>query len=173
MSFVRPEVRRALWRWREVLAGVGLLALGLWWGFGAVGWMINGLGYVLTAMAGALVVLGLQRGRFRDGADGPGVVQIVEGRVAYFGPLTGGAVDMADLSRLSLDRRMHPAHWILAQPGHDPLHIPVTAKGADQLFDAFTSLPGLRTEYMLRELGSDTSREVVIWQRRQIAPALH
>ena len=101
------------------------------------------------------------------------MVQIVEGRVAYFGPLTGGAVDMADLSRLSLDRRMHPAHWILAQPGHDPLHIPVTAKGADQLFDAFTSLPGLRTEYMLRELGSDTSREVVIWQRRQIAPALH
>ena len=98
MSFVRPEVRRALWRWREVLAGVGLLALGLWWGFGAIGWMINGLGYVLTAMAGALVVLGLQRGRFRDGADGPGVVQIVEGRVAYFGPLTGGAVDMADLS---------------------------------------------------------------------------
>ena len=141
MSFLRPEVRLALWRWREVLAGVGLLALGLWWGFGAIGWMINGLGYVLTAMAGALVVLGLQRGRFRDGADGPGVVQIVEGRGAYFGPLTGGAVDRADLSRLSLDRRMHPAHWILAQPGHDP---PASAvPTAERRWCSVRRVPGL------------------------------
>ncbi|WP_323767819.1 hypothetical protein [Marinovum sp.] len=173
MSFVRPEVRATLWRWREVLTGGALLALGLWWGFGATGWMINGLGHLLSLMALALLVLGLQRGRFRDGADGPGVVQITEGRVAYFGPLTGGAVDMADLSRLGLDRRGQPAQWVLVQPGHDPLHIPVTAKGADQLFDAFTTLPGLRTEYMLRELARDSATEAVIWQRHAEVRALH
>lgn len=173
MSFVRPQARAALWRWREVLAGALLLALGLWWGFGAIGWMINWLGHAVALMGAALLILGLQRARFREGADGPGVVQIVEGRVGYFGPLTGGAVDIADLSRLSLDRRMHPAHWVLEQPGQDPLHIPVTAKGAEQLFDAFTTLPGLRTEYMLRELRSDTSSESVIWQRAARTPALH
>lgn len=173
MSFFRPEARAALWRWREVLAGAGLLSLGLWWAFGATGWMINGVGIGLLLAAAALIVLGLQRARFRAAGDGPGVVQVVEGRVAYFGPLTGGAVDIADVTRLGLDRRMHPAHWVLHQPGHDPLHIPVTAKGADTLFDAFATLPGLRTEYMLRELTRDTSNEVLIWQRDRTTPALH
>ncbi|MGY3437964.1 MULTISPECIES: hypothetical protein [unclassified Marinovum] len=173
MSFFRPEAQAALWRWREVLAGGLLLVVGLWWGFGARGWMINGVGYGLCLMALALLVLGLQRARFRAGSDGPGVVQVVEGRVAYFGPLTGGAVDMADLSRLSLDRRLHPAHWVLVQPGIDPLHIPVTAKGADILFDAFATLPGLRTEFMLRELARETSNESVIWLRDKTVPALH
>ena len=168
MSFVRPEVRRALWRWREVLAGVGLLALGLWWGFGAIGWMINGLGYVLTAMAGALVVLGLQRGRFRDGADGPGVVQITEGRIGYFGPLDGGLVDLREMTLLRLDRRDTPPHWGLEQPGQPPLHIPLTAAGADQLFDAFATLPGLRTEHMLRQMQASGPQAVVIWQKPEL-----
>lgn len=173
MSFLRPEAKAGLWRWREVLAGGAMLALGLWWGFGARGWMINGVGFGLILLAAGLIVLGLQRARFRAGNDGPGVVQVVEGRVAYFGPLTGGAVDMAEITRLTLDRRLHPAHWVLSQPGHDPLHIPVTAKGAEGLFDAFATLPGLRTEYMLRELRRDTSNESVIWQKGQTVPALH
>lgn len=173
MSFFRPEARAALWRWREVLAGATALLIGLWWAYGATGWMINGVGFGLILLALGLIFLGVQRARFRAGSDGPGVVQVVEGRVAYFGPLTGGAVDIAEISRLSLDRRMHPAHWILAQPGNDPLQIPVTAKGAEVLFDAFATLPGLRTEYMLRELARDTSNEAVIWQKGQTAPALH
>lgn len=173
MSFIRPEVRAALRRWREVLAGGALLALGGWWLFGVIGWMMNGLGGLVALAGAALAVLGLQRARFRAESDGPGVVQITEGRVAYYGPLTGGAVDIADLARLSLDRQNRPAHWVLRQPGLDPLHIPVTAKGADQLFDAFTALPGLRTEYMLRELARESHGETVIWQRRQVRPALH
>lgn len=173
MSFLRPEAKDSLWRWREVLAGGAALALGLWWAFGAIGWMINTVGAGLILIAAGLIVLGLQRGRFRAGSEGPGVVQVVEGRVAYFGPLTGGAVNIADVTRLSLDRRMYPAHWVLAQPGSDALTIPITAKGAEALFDAFATLPGLRTEYMLRELNRDTSSEAVIWQKGQNAPALH
>ena len=173
MSFIRPEARATLWRWREVLAGVALTPVGAWWSFGVTGWLGNAVGFAVLALAALLLVLGVQRARFRAGSDGPGVVQVVEGRVAYFGPLTGGAVDMAEITRLSLDARNRPATWVLVQPGVDTLHIPVTAKGAEALFDAFAALPGLRTEYMLRALNDTTTRETVIWQKGQTAPALH
>ncbi|MCJ7871630.1 hypothetical protein [Phaeobacter sp. J2-8] len=173
MSFIRTEAKAVIWRWREVIGGLGLAALGAWWLFGVQGWMINGVGLGLLGLSGALIFLGYQRARFRADSDGPGVVQVVEGRVAYFGPLTGGAVDLAEIARISLDRRLFPAHWILVQPGNDPLHIPVSAKGGEALFDAFATLPGLRTEYMLRELGRDTSNETVIWKRYETTVALH
>ncbi|MDA7427290.1 hypothetical protein PGB28_02385 [Primorskyibacter aestuariivivens] len=173
MSFIRPEARATLWRWREVLAGVALTPVGAWWSFGVTGWLGNAVGFAVLGIAMLLLMLGIQRARFREDSDGPGVVQVVEGRVAYFGPLTGGAVDMAEITRLSLDVRNRPATWVLVQPGVEPLHIPVTAKGAEALFDAFAALPGLRMEYMLRELNDATARETVIWQKGQTAPALH
>lgn len=173
MSFVRPEVRALLWRWRELLAGAALIALGLWWALGVTGWLLNALGGLLALAGAALALLGLQRARFRDARDGPGVVQVTEGRVAYFGPLTGGAVDIAELTRLSLDRQGQPAHWVLRQPGCDPLHIPVSAKGGEALFDAFSALPGLRTEHMLRELHRAGGGESLIWQRQATRAALH
>lgn len=173
MSFIRPEARATLWRWREVLAGVALTPVGAWWSFGVTGWLGNAVGFVVLGMAMLLLFLGIQRGRFREDSDGPGVVQVVEGRVAYFGPLTGGAVDMAELTRLSLDARNTPATWVLSQPGVDPLYIPVSAKGTEALFDAFAALPGLRTEYMLRVLNDGAARETVIWQKGQTTPALH
>lgn len=173
MSFIRPEARAALWRWREALAGVALLAIGLWWSLGVVGWIVQAVGTALALLGAALIVLGFQRARFRAGNDGPGVVQVVEGRVAYFGPLTGGAVNVADLSRLSLDHRQHPASWVLIQPGLEALHIPVNAKGAEALFDAFAALPGLRTEYMLRALQGSARGETLIWQKADGRPALH
>ena len=165
MSFIRPEVRTSLWRWREALAGGCLAILGLWWALGVSGWILNAVGIALALLGAALIALGLQRARFRSGSDGPGVVQVVEGRVAYFGPLTGGAVNMADLTRLTLNHRQHPATWILRQPSADLLHIPVTAKGAEALFDAFATLPGLQTEHMLRALHSESDGETLIWQK--------
>ena len=37
MSFVRPEARASIWRWRETLMGTAILALGLWWMLGTPG----------------------------------------------------------------------------------------------------------------------------------------
>jgi len=48
--------------------------------------------------------------------------------------------------------------------------IPVDADGADALFDAFASLPGLKTEHMLGQLRAAPDRPVLIWQRA--APTL-
>ncbi|KZZ00350.1 hypothetical protein A3747_05445, partial [Sulfitobacter sp. HI0076] len=120
----------------------------------------------------ALIWLGVQRARFRGEGDGAGAVQVVEGQITYFGPLTGGTVALRELQRLSLDRQMFPAHWRL-EPRDDkaPLLIPVNAAGSEALFDAFAALPGLRTERMLFELRKTRHDAVVIWERAPLRPA--
>lgn len=163
MSFIRPEARAALWRWRELLAAIGVAALGLSWVLGPGG-LLGWVGWVVLAAGLALAVVGVQRARFRTGSGGPGVVQVDEGQIAYFGPLTGGAVAVSDLSRLSLDPTMKPAHWVLEQPGQPPLFIPINATGVDALFDVFATLPGLKTERMLSTLSSPSDHPTVIWQ---------
>ncbi len=167
MSFVRPEATAALWRWREVVAAAGVLALGIWWALGATG-LLQWLGVALCAIGAILAAAGMQRGRFRNAQDGPGVVSVDEGQITYFGPLTGGAVALGDLSRVTLDPTGQPAHWRLAQRGQPDLMIPVTASGADQLFDAFATLEGIRTEHMLAKLKRPGSHPVVIWQKETV-----
>jgi len=168
MSVIRPAAKAALWRWRETLIGAGLMALGGWWGFFTGGGLLHYVGYAVLLAGAALVVAGVQRARFRQGGGGPGVVQITEGRIGYFGPLDGGLVDLREMTLLRLDRRDTPPHWVLEQPGQPPLHIPLTAAGADQLFDAFATLPGLRTEHMLRQMQASGPQAVVIWQKPEL-----
>lgn len=174
MKFIRPEAATALRRWREALAGVAVLCLAMIWIFGRPG-LLQLLGYPLIVIAGLLIWVGVQRGRFRTGAGGAGAVQVDEGQITYFGPLTGGATALADLERLTLDRGLTPAHWRLDCADTPALLIPVNAEGADALFDAFARLPGLRTERMLNELSASgvmsEHQAVVIWERRPMRPA--
>jgi hypothetical protein len=169
MNFFRPEAQAALWRWREVIAGGMLGGLGLWLISGP-GFLLAVPGYAFLAGGVALVWMGVQRGRFRGPGDGAGAVQIDEGQVTYFGPLTGGTVSLREMDSLTLEGAMFPAHWRLAQAGQVPLLIPVNAAGADALFDAFATLPGLKTERMLGALRDNPRQAVVIWQRGPLRP---
>ncbi|WP_300068549.1 hypothetical protein [uncultured Ruegeria sp.] len=170
MSFIRPEAKLALWRWREVLVAVFVLILGLSWVSGPGG-LLGWIGWVLVAVSLALAVIGVQRARFRTGTGGQGVVTIDEGQITYLGPLDGGIVATREIERLALDPTLHPAHWVLDQPGQPALHIPVNAEGAEALFDVFSNLPGLKTEQMLAELNRGSSIPVVIWERTSSRPA--
>ena len=172
MTFIRPEARAQLWNWRELIAALCLLLLGLRWALFGVGvWTITG--WAVVAVSVLLAVVGAQRVRFRQGGGGPGVVQVVEGQISYFGPLTGGAVAVSELRSLTLDPTARPAHWMLEQPGQEVVAIPVNAAGSEALFDVFAALPGIKTERMLNELqslrGEGTAHPVVIWQRREEA----
>ena len=169
MTFFRPEAREALWRWREVLSGTGVILLGLWMIIGP-GFLVGLLGYAALLAGAALVWIGIQRARFRGPGDGAGAVQVDEGQVTYFGPLTGGTIALRELESLTLDGAMHPAHWQLVQPGQAPLYIPVNAAGAEALFDAFAALPGLRTERMLSALNANPHQAIVIWHRGPLRP---
>ncbi|MBU2963260.1 hypothetical protein KO516_21015 [Citreicella sp. C3M06] len=161
---IRPEARAAFARWSEALWGCGVLALGLYWAFFTGGGLLHWLGYAVALAGGLLLLAGIQRGRFRTGSGGPGIVRVIEGRITYMGPLTGGVADLDALTRLELDPSGKPAHWMLHQAGQPTLAIPVNATGGEVLFDAFSALPGLQTERMLSVLNG-TSREVVtLWQ---------
>ena len=169
MSFIRPEAQAALWRWREVIAALAIALLGVW--------LVSGPGFLAAIpgyafIAGGLVIgwIGIQRARFRGGDGGAGAVQVDEGQVTYFGPLTDGTVALRELESLTLDGGMFPPHWALAQKGQQPLLIPINAAGADALFDAFATLPGLKTERMLQNLRSQPHQAVVIWQRGPLHP---
>jgi hypothetical protein len=164
---IRPEVSELLARWHEALIGLAVFLLGLYWvltSFAILYW----IGWLVLLIGLVLIATGIQRGRFRVGDGGPGVVQVVEGRISYFGPLAGGVVDFDALTGLDLDPRSHPPVWVLRQPGQLPLCIPLTAEGADQLFDVFAHLPGIRTEHMLRHMQAQgdqsATQPVVIWR---------
>jgi hypothetical protein len=169
MSFIRPEAKLALWRWREVLVAGFVLILGLSW-INGPGGLLGWIGWLLVAVAIALAVIGVQRARFRTGTGGQGVVTVDEGQITYFGPLDGGIIATREIERLALDPTSTPAHWVLEQPGQTVLHIPVNAEGAEALFDVFSALPGLKTEHMLAELNGGSAHPVVIWERTPSRP---
>lgn len=166
MNFIRPEVRALLMRWREALAGCCVLLVGMWAasGFGIMRW----LGYGVFLLGALIIFTGFQRARFRHGTDGPGVVQVDEGEVMYYGPYWGGSVALRDLVKIELAGGGDTTVWRLYQPGQAVLVVPANAEGAEALFDAFATLPGLRTGQMLHELNARDvvgDHPVVIWSK--------
>jgi hypothetical protein len=171
-GFFRPEAMALVMRWREALIAVGVGALGLWIAV-RPGPIVSGFGYALVAFGAILLFLALRRIRFaRKGAgEGPGVVTLDEGRIAYLGPYYGGTLAVQDLTRLALRRGDDGGvFWVLAYPD-GVLVIPANAVGADVLFDAFTTLPGLNMEFLLRTLNATSPGTVTLWST-QDRPAL-
>lgn len=151
MRLIRPEARAALWHWREILAAAGLALFGLW--LIALGGLI-----LIPAGTGAIIVaaglgtLGLRRLRFAQPGTAPGVVDLDEGQVSYFGPAFGGALSLRDLTELRLITAGGRRLWRLKQADGQALLIPVEAVGAEKLFDAFSALPGLDSQTLVAAL---------------------
>lgn len=164
MAFIRQDVKQAIARFRDAIAGVAVALLGVYWALNSFGFM-SILGTSM-ALAGALLIFaGIQRGRFRNGDGGPGVVNVDEGQVTYFGPIHGGSVVVADLEQVELRRLgRQTSEWILYDPATEPLHIPTNAEGAEALFDVFATLEGMHTENMLKSLKRPDRKPVVIWR---------
>lgn len=134
-------------------------------------WMALGTFGVTRWLAGALGLLGVgllwtgaQRWRFARPGRGPGVVEVDERRLTYWGPLSGGTVDLDDLLRLDLDSDSSPPCWVLVTLRGESLSVPVNAERAEALLDLFTALPGLRTEAMLAALERTGGGTVTLWQ---------
>ena len=163
-DILRPERIAALRRWREAIAGAALGLVALWAWFGGVG-VVAWLAVPLAITGSALIWTGAIRGQLRGPGTGPGVVDMTEGQLAYFGPLDGGVVALDRIQAIVLDLRGKPRHWILRRDDGPPLHIPVTAKGADALIDAFAALPGFRLERALHLRGANSDGLRIVWTR--------
>lgn len=169
MSFIRPDIARRLSRWREALIGLAVIVLGFWWAWDAFGFH-RWLG-VAIATAGVLIAWeGLRRARFRPGAGGPGLVEVDERQITYFGPETGGAVSIDALARVTIltsgdGAPRDDVRWIFEEEAGPALAIPAAAAGAEQLFDAIAALPGADYEAVLKAMGSTVRERHLIWER--------
>lgn len=165
MSFFRPEAIAAVTRWREVIVAGVIIALGVWIALPPGGMIVTGFGYVLIGLGAVAMVPAVRRARFITGGQGPGVVQIDEGRILFMGPETGGAMALDDLSVLSVRRdRDGSTAWVLADASQ-LLVIPMDASGADALFDAFAALPGLHIDRVIAAVQSRTQGSQRLWAR--------
>lgn len=165
MSFMRPEAVAAVMRWREALAGGVVGAFGVWMMATQLGFYV-GAGAVIAGIGAALAFTGVRHARFRAAGDAPGVVEVVEGRVTYLGPILGGAVALDDLTAVTFRRTATgEAFWRLESPGTQALIIPAGARGVDQLLDAFTVLPRIDTGLMVKAVQSRTPITLTIWRQ--------
>lgn len=151
MMLVRPELAERLHRGREAIAAAALGLFGLWlvW---LGGWLLQAVGALALCLALGWGWQAVRRIRFAQTGDAPGVVDVVEGQISYFGPVTGGAVGLPDLVELRLLTIRGRKVWRLKQSDGQALLIPVEAAGSDALFDAFASLPGLDTGALVAAL---------------------
>lgn len=175
MSFVRPEISRAIVRWFETATYGAVTLLILWWLTGAavdVYWRIGlmlGVGFTgfwltraayLSARAGA-------------GRDGPGMVLIDERRITYLGPERGGFASINALEAIEVWAADPPAYqyepcWILRHPDADAgLLIPTNAEGAKGLIDAFSALPGFEARRAIAALDGEEGSVTTVWRRAE------
>ncbi|MCU4651364.1 hypothetical protein N8I71_00850 [Roseibacterium sp. SDUM158016] len=165
-EFLRPEVAAMLRRWREPLVALVVIAAGLWIA-ARPGPIVQGFGWVLAGLGAMALIPAIRRARFAASGEAPGVVQVDERRIVYMGPTHGGAIALDELEHLSL-RRLEDgrAAWILAESGA-LLMIPVEARGAEALFDAFTALPGLSAQAILAARDMPQAGTTRLWTRAQ------
>lgn len=170
MSFVRPEVAALARRWREVL-GAGALALAGLWLMAQGGAILPVAGALAVLAAAGLGLTGLRRMRFAGGGEaGPGVVEVTEGQIAWFGPGIGGFAALGEVTVLSLVSVAGVRCWRLDQTDGTHLLIPLGAAGAERLFDAFAVLPGLSAGDLAAAARDPAPGARILW-RRPDAPA--
>ncbi|WP_212524970.1 hypothetical protein [Actibacterium sp. MT2.3-13A] len=165
MSLIRPELRRAFWRWREVLIGLGVALAGLWL-FTRGGLFFQGIGLIVGAAGAGLALVALRRVRFRRPASAPGYVEVMEGQISYLAPETGGFAALSELTEVRLIDTAQGRAWRLAQAGAPALAIPVDAARAELLFDVFAALPGAEPARILAALDAPVPPGgITVWRR--------
>ena len=171
---IRPEAKATLNRLREVLAGLLMIGMGTYLLF-RPGYMLPVIGMALGLLGAGLAVIGLRQLWFRAEGQGPGVVQMVEGQIGYFGPDGGGFLALDDMTALELTAG--GSAWRLTGADGTVLEIPRAATGAEGLLDAFVRLPGFDPASVVRaasaagEAGGG-GHDRRLWQRNPPAPAL-
>jgi len=165
---IRPELSRMLHHWRDALIGLLVLGVGAWLATQPSP-IVRGLGFLVAVAGLALTILGTRRARFAVMAQGPGVVQVIEGQISYWGPEAGGFIALRELE--ALDLSADGESWRLRAADGTRLDIPRGARGADALFDAFAQLPGLDMAHLMRRIrAAPMPGDQPVWRRD--APSL-
>ena len=152
MQLIRPEITELIWRAREVIWAGLVVALGLWL-IVLGGYLLVPVGLIIGGVGMVLAVTAFRRMRFVQEVTAPGVVELDEAQVGYLGPELGGFLSLHELVELRLLVLRGRRLWRLKQADGQALLIPVDAKGAERLYDAFAGLPGMDTAALVAALG--------------------
>lgn len=169
---IRHSLRDWLLRWREpIIYGGGAALLVIW--LAESGLIFSWVGLAILGLVG-FVALGFIRAAFRDAyaagdGEGPGVVTVNERQIAYYGPTTGGFIELdalAEVRIVTTDDGPFEADvlWLLIPLDGPPLHIPNDALGAEALLPALQALPGFDNAAVVRAMGSTTPATFTIWR---------
>ncbi|MEM1236524.1 MAG: hypothetical protein AAGI10_06095 [Pseudomonadota bacterium] len=166
---IRPEAKKAIFEWREVILGGVLVIIG-------GNWVVNGhtLQPAIGALVGALglvfLYLGWRRVRFPSGGGGVGMVEVTERQITYLTAAGGGALAIDALIRVEVQTGVGGILWVFTAEDGGVLMIPGDAPGAETLFDALVSLPGINYDQAARAARAPgtlgTHRDnFLIWQK--------
>lgn len=167
---IRPELRAQLLRHGETIAATICLALAFWIATRG-GWFLATVGLLLAALAAGWGVLAWRRTRFDRPISEPGLVELDEGRIGYFGAggsVLGGYVALEDLTEIRLLRLRGTQFWRLKTLDGQALLIPTAAAGSPALYDAFASLPGIDMGALTTALDSRATA-LSLWHRPRAA----
>ncbi|MEM1429916.1 MAG: hypothetical protein AAGG09_10700 [Pseudomonadota bacterium] len=164
MSFIRPEARAALLRWRELAVTLAAAAFGVWVATRG-GLFYGSLGTLVCLFALGLALAAWRRMRFGAHGTAPGIVRYDEGAVAYFGPETGGIVALSEVREISAVATENGVVWRIEQTAGPRVEIPIGASGAEGLFDTFAALPGARPAAFLQAVEHPPDGIRRIWRR--------
>ena len=165
MALIRPELAARLRPWREVIAAAAVGVFGAWV-FTLGGLVFEPAGLAVLAVAAVWGIDARRRMRFRRDIAAPGVVELIEGAIRYYGARAlGGEIALRDLVEVRLLTLRGQPHWRLRSADGEALLIPVEAAGAAALADAFETLPGFDLGAAAAALAG---RETVttVWRRR-------
>lgn len=163
--FIRPELAARLRPWREFAAAALTFAAGGWL-FSLGGLLLRPLGAGVMLVAALWGLGAWRRRRFAATIAAPGLVEIEEGAIRYFGARAlGGEIALRDLDQIRLLRLDGSAHWRLRSRTGEALLIPTQAAGAASLADAFAALPGFDLGRAAAALAAKHPFQTV-WERR-------
>lgn len=173
MSFIRPAARAVLVRWGESVVAGGLAALAVSQAArliprgDVVGWLAGAAALVAALWLRAALARALGAGS----GEAPGVVEVREREIRYFGPITGGVADLDALTRVEVfvPARGMGALWRLTTGEGRVLVIPVAAEGADALLGAFAALPGFSDLAAAAALRRAEPGRHAVWLRPGVA----
>lgn len=169
MSFIRPPVQEHFAKWREAYFVAGILITGCWMflrGSATLNLVLQALGLIISLAGIVLLRTAIQRIRFRRSQKAPGMVDVTEREISYFGPMHGKTVSLESLSKIELrESEAYAAIWVLHHTEGDPMIVPTTAKGSERLFDAFTSLSGVKMDALVAAVNQVPVHSQVIWER--------
>ena len=163
-SLIRPELVAAVRPWRETIwaAATGLVGV---WLISRGGWLFWPLGLLILGVAVVWGIDAARRTRFARDISAPGLVEIEEGAIRYYGAhQLGGEIALRDLTEIRLLRLSGRDHWRLRTDGGEALLIPLNAAGAGTLASAFTALPGFHMAETVAAIDSTDSVRTV-WRR--------